>query len=122
MNLKNRDFLKLLDYTPEELEVENQVEALEDAVYRRNLAFEEYCNADINVILQQTSTINDTVKKDVQANAGEFDLIQNHMANTSNLASDGFLVSFTAIDNIDLTGPWWDEGTASFVISGRMLR
>lgn len=114
------DILGREDYTPEELEVENQVEALEDAVYRRNLAFEEYCNADINVILQQTSTINDTVKKDVQANAGEFDLIQNHMANTSNLASDGFLVSFTAIDDIDLTGPWWDEGTASFVISDQI--
>lgn len=114
------DILGREDYSPEELEVDSQSEALEDAVYRRNLAFEEYCNAEINVILQPTSTLNDTVKKDVQSNAGEYDLIENHMAGTSNLASDGFLVSFTGMDGVDLSKPWWDEGTASFVISDKI--
>ena len=114
------DILGREDYCAEEIEVENQTEVLEDAVYRRNLAFEEYCNLDINVILVGTSTMNDSIKKDVQSNAGEFDLVQNHMVNTANLASEGLLVSFTSMEGIDLENPWWDEGTASFVISDKI--
>lgn len=114
------DILGREDYSPEELTVENQVEPLEDSVYRRNLLFEEYCNLEMNVILESTASINDSVKKDVRSGTGEYDLIQNHMANTANLASEGNLISFTSLDNVDLSAPWWDAGTASFMISDKI--
>ena len=108
------------DYAPEELEVETRTEVLEDAVYQRNLAFEEYCKLDLNIVFVDTPSMSDTAKRDVQTGAGEYDLVQNHMANTANLASEGTLISFTSLDGIDLTAPWWDEGTASFVIADKI--
>ena len=108
------------DYAPEELEVETRTEVLEDAVYQRNLAFEELCKLDLNVVYMETASMNGAAKRDVQTGAGEYDLLLNHMVNTANLASEGTLISFTALEGIDLTAPWWDEGTASFMISDKV--
>lgn len=108
------------DFHYDEWYTEDRTEVLEDAVYQRNLAFEEYCNLKLNIIPCVTAEMNQEIKKDVQAGTGEYDLLQNHMANTANLASEGSLVSFTALDGLDLTAPWWDQGTANFVISDRI--
>ena len=108
------------DFHYDEWYTEDRTEVLEDAVYQRNLAFEEYCDLKLNIIPCVTSEMNAEIKKDVQAGTGEYDLLQNHMANTANLASDGSLVSFTALDGMDLSAPWWDQGTANFVISDRI--
>lgn len=116
------DFVVLAreDFHYDEWYTENRTEVLEDAVYQRNLAFEEYCNLKLNIIPITTSEMNGEIKKDVQTGAGEYDLLQNHMANTANLASEGSLVSFTALDGMDLSAPWWDQGTANFMISDRI--
>ncbi len=108
------------DFYAEEWETETRTEVLEDAVYARNLAFEEYCKLDLNIVYDVTAEMNNTIKKDVQVGAGEYHLLQNHMANTANLASDGNLTSFTVLDGMDLSAPWWDQGTASFVISDKI--
>ena len=116
------DFAALVreDFHYDEWYTENRTEVLEDAVYQRNLAFEEFCNLKLNIVPAQTAEMNDQIKKDVQSGTGEFSLLQNHMVHTANLASDGNLVSFTALEGIDLSAPWWDQGTANFMISDRV--
>ena len=116
------DFVVLAreDFHYDEWYTENRTEVLEDAVYQRNLALEEYCNLKLNIIPSNTGDMNGTIKKDVQTGAGEYDLLQNHMANTANLASEGTLISFTALDGMDLSASWWDQGTANFMISDRI--
>ena len=108
------------DFYYDEWYTENRTEVLEDAVYQRNLAFEEFCNLKLNIVPVQTAEMNAQIKKDVQSGTGEFSLLQNHMVHTANLASEGNLVSFTSLDGIDLTAPWWDQGTANFMISDRV--
>ena len=108
------------DFHYDEWYTENRTEVLEDAVYQRNLAFEEFCNLKLNIVPVQTAEMNAQIKKDVQSGTGEFSLLQNHMVHTANLASEGNLVSFTSLDGIDLTAPWWDQGTANFMISDRV--
>ena len=108
------------DRSPDELIVESRTEVLEDAVYSRNLAFEEYCNLKLNVILEGTGQVTESVKTDVKTGAGEYDMIHQHMAQTANIASEGLLISYTTMDGIDLSAPWWDKGTASFVISDKI--
>lgn len=116
------DFAALVreDFHYDEWYTENRTEVLEDAVYQRNLAFEEFCNLKLNIVPVQTAEMNNQIKKDVQSGTGEFDLLQNHMVHTANLASDGNLISFTALDGIDLSASWWDQGTANFMISDRV--
>lgn len=108
------------DHTPGELMVENRTEVLEDAVYQRNLAFEEYCKLKLNIVQEETNKVTESVKTDVKTGAGEYDLVHQHMALTANLASESNLISYTVLDGIDLSAPWWDEGTASFVISDQI--
>ena len=108
------------DHTPGELMVENRTEVLEDAVYQRNLAFEEYCKLELNIVQEETNKVTESVKTDVKTGAGEYDLVHQHMALTANLASESNLISYTVLDGIDLSAPWWDEGTASFVISDQI--
>jgi hypothetical protein len=110
------------DHTPDELMVdsETRTEVLEDAVYQRNLAFEEYCKLTLSVVQKETQALSEAVKTDVKTGAGEFDLVHQHMALTANLASEGNLISYTVLDGVDLSAPWWDEGTASFMISDKI--
>ena len=108
------------DFHYDEWYTENRTEVLEDAVYQRNLALEEYCNLKLNIVPVATAEMSSATKKDVQAGTGEYDLLQNHMVHTSALASDGNLISFTTLEGIDLAAPWWDQGTASFMISDKV--
>ena len=112
------------DHTPAELKVDDESdthsEVLETAVYQRNLAFEELCKLTLNVVQEETNKVTESVKTDVKTGAGEYDLVHQHMAQTANLASEGNLISYTALDGIDLSAPWWDQGTASFMISDKV--
>ncbi len=119
-NLDDFTVLAREDFHYDEWYTENRTEVLEDAVYQRNLAFEEFCNLTLNIIPTTTAEMSGEIKKDVQAGTGEYDLLQNHMVHTSALASDGNLISFTQLDGMDLSAPWWDQGTASFMISDKV--
>ena len=109
------------DHVFGELMVETSTEVLEDAVYQRNLALEETCKLNLNCVGVATDQVSDAVKTDVKTGLGEYDAVHHHMAQTAGLASDGHLISFTSLDGIDLSAPWWDEGTASFVISDKIF-
>ena len=108
------------DFHYDEWYTENRTEVLEDAVYQRNLAFEEFCNLKLNIIPTVTSEMNGAIKKDVQSGTGEYTLLQNHMVHTANLASEGTLISFTTLEGMDLSAEWWDQGTANFMISDKI--
>ena len=109
------------DHVFGELTVDTRAEALEDAVYQRNLALEETCMLRLNCVGVATDQLSDAVKSDVKTGLGEYDAVHHHMAQTASLASDGYLISLTSLDGIDLSAPWWDEGTASFVISDKVF-
>ena len=109
------------DHVFGELQVtETSTDVLETAVYDRNLALEETCKLTLNCIGVPTDQLSAAVKADVKAGLGEYDAVHHHMAQTAALAADGQLLSFTSLEHVDLSAPWWDEGTASFVISDKV--
>ena len=59
------------DFHYDEWYTEERTEVLEDAVYQRNLAFEEYCNLKLNIVPVPTAEMSAETKKDVQAGTGE---------------------------------------------------
>ena len=103
------------DYQPEELTTQDYSD-LDFAVYQRNLDFEKHCNLKLNVVLTSTDKISQMVTTDTKTGAGEYDLVHHRLANVITLASEGMLTSFTALDSMDLSAPWWDQGTANLVI------
>ena len=108
------------DHVPEELESESRTDVLQDAVYRRNLTFEQYCNLHLGVIYEDTYSVSARIKSDVYIGAGEIDLVYHHMAETAKLAFDGLLLSYTKLDGVDLSAPWWDQGTADLTIADQI--
>jgi hypothetical protein len=102
------------------LVTEASTEVLDDAVYKRNLALEELCRLTMNCVGVPTDQLSSAVKADIKTGLGEYDAVHHHMAQTAALAADGQLLDFASLEGVDLSAPWWDEGTASFVISDKV--
>ena len=108
------------DQFAEDLIAEQSSDVLESAVYGRNLALEETCKLTLNCVGAGTDELSDMVKADIKSGTGEYHVVHHHMAQTAKLASDGQLISFTSLDGVNLSAPWWDAGTASFVIADQV--
>ena len=90
---------------------EDSPEALESAVYRRNLAIEERFNINILETVAETGTI----KTDVMAGASDFDIVQIDGTTSFSLAQQGFLYDQLKLSYIDLTKPYWDHNVVRFL-------
>lgn len=88
-------------------------EALNDAVYNRNLAVCDALNISlINTEGQWANGISMT-RAFVQANSDEFDICCNEAALIAPLALEGFLQDGMTIDSLHLDNPWWDQNAMS---------
>jgi hypothetical protein len=90
---------------------------ISDAVYERNLLFEERCNLKLSIVEKDSSSIDSAVQKESSTNSGDFYLIDNYLSNTANAAVNGYLYNYLDLD-IDLDYSWWDSGTADFALAG----
>ena len=90
---------------------------INDAVYERNSLFEDRCNLTWVTIEKEASALTTSVQNEASAPTGDFQFIDHRLGDSANLATSGFLYDFYSL-GVDLEGPWWDSGTAEFVLAG----
>ena len=87
---------------------------INDAVYERNTLLEERCHLVYGNIEGDVSS---RARTEASAPTGDFQFMDTSLRDSAALATNGYLYDFNAM-NVDLDGPWWDSGTASFVLAG----
>ncbi|MBP3665683.1 MAG: hypothetical protein J6K29_01395 [Clostridia bacterium] len=87
---------------------------INDAVYERNTLLEERCHLVYGNI---EGDVQSRARTEASAPTGDFRFMDTSLRDSAALATNGYLYDFNAM-NVDLDGPWWDSGTASFVLAG----
>ena len=130
------DALGSIDYKGKELgiicggEGKNEVEGLNemvdseggtaqvinDAVYARNQALEKLCNLKVNPI--KVEDLDEKVRVEAMSPSRDFQFIDSTLDRAAtNYATNAFLADWVSL-GIDLDQPWWDAGTANFLLEG----
>jgi len=94
-------------------------EAINDAVYKRNRTIESKLNINIEEV--RNSNIGDLTKRSVLADDPAYDCVMPSFANAASMASDGFLLSFNRLPYVNLNNPWWDQNAQNLSIGGRLF-
>ena len=96
-------------------------DAINDAVYNRNLVVEEKYNIKISAVLSG-SQYNDA-QKDIAAGTNTFDAFSVALQGpTARLAQEGMLLDLKDIPYIDLEKPWWDQkANAMLSINNKLM-
>ncbi|MBQ8641757.1 MAG: hypothetical protein IJ480_06010 [Clostridia bacterium] len=82
-------------------------DAINDAVFERNLYLEE----TYNIVMAESQGVTETLaKQDVTAGTGDYDAVMTNITAAANLAQGGYTLSMYDLPYIDLTKPWWDQG------------
>ena len=109
-------------------EVENG-DVINDAVFQRNTKIEEKYNITFKEIVVENPQLTSLTQKSVKAGDDTYDVVAPHLMELASLAQGGNLMDMFKIPNIDLTQPWWDQGTIRdlsiinrlFVLQGDLL-
>ena len=111
--LYNRDFTVLIrDDCTEDFVVEKMTgELLDDALYERNTVVAE--DYGVNFVFQYQgfnySSVNETLKQQVNGNLDDYDMFIGHKSSYAGLAMNNYLYDLGKITNMDLSEPWWDQ-------------
>jgi len=113
------------DLTAEEM----NGEVLNDAVFARNSKIGEKYNITFKEIVVENPQVTSLTQKAVKAGDDTYDIICPHIVELVGLAQGGNLVNIFNVPNLDLTKPWWDQGTIKdlsiihklFVLQGALL-
>ncbi|MCR5263800.1 MAG: hypothetical protein K6D94_08005, partial [Clostridiales bacterium] len=89
-------------------------EVVNDAVFERNRKIEEKYNCVITQSRmamggQYSYTMTKEISKLVMAGDSSYDLIMPTIQDAAALARDGMTYDLNALENIDLTKPWWNQ-------------
>ncbi len=91
-------------------------QVINDAVYTRNTLLEERCNLVFAPI--KADSISDKIRNEATAPTGDFIFVNPTLGDAAtSFTVNNFLANWNLFD-IDLEGPWWDRGTAEFVLNG----
>ncbi len=96
---------------------ESRADVINEAMHTRNTLMEERCDAVIEVSGANRDAMPGKIRNEAAAPTGDFQLIDNSLTPTTALVCDNLLYDLKKLD-MDLTGPWWDTGTADFVVQG----
>ena len=89
-------------------------DAINDAVYKRNLAVEEKYNIKFNLITHgDYNTINSNVMKSVNSGENAYDIVYQRMYNVPSLISGGYLIDLNTLPYVDFDMPWWDSNSTN---------
>ena len=91
---------------------EGSAEPINDAVYRRNLKVSERFNVNIKSILYDEPDFDSPFKKSILAGDDTFQVAAMHIIQSGVYATDGLLVDWNNIPNIDISKPWWNQTVA----------
>ena len=82
-------------------------EVINDAIYTRQRKVED--RFGVEIIEFESKSAAEDIRRAVQANTTDFDLSFINLMGAPTLASEGFLVDFYTIPEIQLDQPWWDQ-------------
>ena len=92
-------------------------QVINDAVYERNSLFEDRCKLVFKTIQKPAAAVTTSVQNEASAPTGDFQMIDHRLGDSATLATSGYLYDFYGL-GVDLSGEWWDSGTAEFVLAG----
>jgi len=104
-------------------------DVINDAVYNRNTKIEDKYNIKITQISVDNPQVESNVSKAVKAGDDIYDVVVPHLTQFPASAQAGYYVDFFSIPNMDLSKPWWDQGTIRdlsiinklFILQGALL-
>ena len=104
-------------------------DVINDAVFVRNMKIEEKYNVTITEIVVENPLVETRVMQSVRSGDELYDVVCPHVTQFPPTAQDGNYVDFFTIPYIDLTKPWWDQGTIRdlsiigklFILQGDLL-
>ncbi len=97
---------------------EQNGEAINDAIYARNLAVEEAYNIKISEI--STTNVKNDALKSIQAGDNAYDIALMTMGDALAMVLQDALVDYAEIPYIDVTAPWWVQNSITdMTIGGR---
>ena len=82
---------------------------INDAVYLRNRKIEEKYNIVISEV--RSGNMLGDAQKVVRAGDHEYDCLMPHAGDAAALAQSQYLIDFNKLPYIDLSKPWWDQGS-----------
>ena len=93
---------------------------INNAVYERNVLFEERCNLTYVQVDKSVWAIPGALQAEVQAGSDSYQFVSNASDQTASFAITGLLGNYLAYD-IDFERPWWDQGTLAFNLAGNVF-
>ncbi len=93
-------------------------DAVNDAVYNRNLTVNDRFNCNITLT---PGDVNSIVRQAVQAGDGTYKLAFPNMATAASMAQVGLLMDYNKHENLNLTESWWDQGTLAMEIADKVF-
>lgn len=94
-------------------------EAVNDAVYNRNLALED--KIGITLAVSESSSPANFVQRDIKSGGQEFDTVLECMNQLYPLALSGCLLDWNTLPYFDVSAPWWDQNGASEMSLARKI-
>ena len=88
-------------------------EAINDAVYNRNVKIEDAYKVKIALQLEQSTDIASMVGQQVTAGDSTYDVVYQVLSAAPALIQKSYFHNLFNVPNIDLTKPWWDQNSIS---------
>lgn len=85
-------------------------DAINDAVYRRNLAVTDTYNVNFSLQTFDMMEMPDIMRTSIIAGDDAFDLMYLRLWNQKSMFVEGLFLDFNTIPYINLENPWWDSG------------
>ena len=82
---------------------------LHDAVFRRNNLVSDRFGIDLEIEVDEWSSVNATISRAVKAGSDEYDLCFVHMVSGASLAQSNLVLPFEKLPYVNLEKPWWDK-------------
>lgn len=112
-NEYDSNFYNVLDWD------EYSGDRLNDAVYDRNRYIEEQLNCTL--VVNRSNDPNKALEQAVLGGTGDVELVYSLMAYSGGILTAGMLKPFNAIDTVDISQPYWDQGgIRDLAIRGQM--
>lgn len=100
-------------------------EVVETAVYERNVLVSQRLGIEFDYVTvsdtrHSGATINDMLSRSVSTGGDDYDIVANHMSQTTTSVLAGYFLNLNTLDYLDWTGPWWNASYSDEVtIEGR---
>ncbi len=96
-------------------------EAINDAVYNRNIAIESAYNVKITMENMLLNLIDGAVNKAVTSGDDTYDVVYPRLYEAATMFPKGYFTNLHNVPHIDFTKPWWDGNAAETMTMNGML-